>query len=188
MTLNYQIQWITQSWHVIGVLYHCLTLATDSSLILRNHFSLFSSYLLVHWFTSCAGLSFPAFYMGMPLRDLPHGIPGQALPDSEFPFLKPEPEPTPSYDIETYVCTLLNLLLCMSPRDVILFSSSISAWAICTFFWVPYLNYWHNYQANSPSQKCGHHRQHSSLFSITNSCEFYLLNSSLPLPPLSATC
>ena len=114
--------------------------------------------------------------MGMSLRDLPRGITGQALPDSEFQFLKPEPEPTPSYYIETYVCILLNLLLCMSPRYVILFSSSISAWAICTFFWVPYLNYWHNYQANSPSQKCGRHRKHSSLFSITNSYEFYLLN------------
>lgn len=68
-----------------------------------------------------------------------------------------------------------------------LFSSSISAWAICTFFWVPYLNYWHNYQTNSPSQKCGRHHQHSFLFSITNSCEFHLLNRSLLLPPLSAS-
>ena len=119
MTLNYQIQWITQSWHVTGVLYHCLTLATDSSLILRNHFSLFSSYRLVHWSTSCVGLSFPASYVGTSLRDLPRVIPGQVLPDSEFRFLKTEPEPTPSYYIETYVCILLNLLLCMSPRDVI---------------------------------------------------------------------
>ena len=91
----------------------------NSSLILRNHFSLFSSYRLVHWSTSCVGLSFPASYMGTSLRDLPRVIPGQVLPDSEFRFLKTEPEPTPSYYIETYVCILLNLLLCMSPRDVI---------------------------------------------------------------------
>ena len=179
--MNYPIS--TRHWCFISLPHSRYWQFSDS----EKSFPLFSSYLLLHWSTSCAGLSFPAFYMGMSLRDLPRGITGQALPDSEFQFLKPEPEPTPSYYIETYVCILLNLLLCMSPRDVILFSSSISAWAICTFFWVPYLNYWHNYQANSPSQKCGRHRQHSSLFSITNSYEFYLLNSSLLLPPLSAT-
>ena len=165
---NHQWLWITQSWHILAF----YAIGSLSLLTVcwfwEISFSLISSYLPVHSIsTSCVGPSLPAPYVGASLRDLPHGIPGQALPGSKLQLSNPEPAPTPSFYVETYVCIFfLDTSLCMSAGEITLLASSMPAWAICTFFWVPYLNYWHNYLANSPSQKRGSHCQYSPLLSF----------------------
>lgn len=165
MALNYPVQWITQSWHILAFYaIGSLSLLTGFCFWEIN-LSLISFYPRVHSIsTSCVGPSLPAPYVGASLRDLPRGIPGQALPGSKLQLSNPEPVPTLSFYVETYICIFfLDISLCMSAGEITLLASSIPAWAICTFFWGPYLNYRHNYLANSPRQKCGSHCQYSPL-------------------------
>lgn len=121
-------------------------------------FSLFSSYL------SVTPSPFPMWGpLGQPLRWKRHSSTCLvALLGELFQahiLSHPKPAPPSSSCAETYVSTLFGPRLCMSPCEIFLFPSSLSAWAIHTFFWAPYLNYWHHSLANSSSQKGGSHCQ-----------------------------
>lgn len=156
-----------------GISYHQFALVKDSSLILRNQF------FLVFWISPSTPFhSRSKIFFTSPLSR--NGAQGPPLSSNQVPvaFLgnlfqaqsltfqiqsncpSLPPVVTPTYLTPSWA-SLVSIYMLAS--GIILFLSSIPAWAIFTFFWASYLNYWHNYLARSPSQICGSSCQHIPL-------------------------